>query len=51
MSRFFWVFLVSLGLAAPVGAQVPDAALAIACYLFVVGDIKRVKLVTSLSAR
>ena len=26
MSRFFWVFLVSLGLAAPVGAQVPDAA-------------------------
>jgi MFS transporter, ACS family, glucarate transporter len=28
-----------------------NAALAIACYLFVVGDIKRVKLVTSLSAR
>jgi soluble lytic murein transglycosylase-like protein len=26
MSRFFCVFLVSLGLAAPVGAQVPDAA-------------------------
>ncbi|NIA52190.1 MFS transporter [Massilia sp. TW-1] len=28
-----------------------NAALAIACYLFVVGDITRVKLVTSLSAR
>jgi MFS transporter, ACS family, glucarate transporter len=28
-----------------------NAALATACYLFVVGDIKRVKLVTSLSAR